>query len=100
MSDMMPKNPDQATLEEVFQATLYTWMDWVGVYDTVEEARVAFNRTIDKVKAEAAAEALEQAAAALLAEKGVTFADALMNRWLIERADRIRCDAGLGGDDS
>lgn len=50
------------TTDEVFEATLYTWVDWKGFYDTGDAARDGFDRWLSKVKAEAQVQALRMAA--------------------------------------
>lgn len=62
---------------------------------TVSEKSAEFDRWLERVKAEAAAEALEEEARSLSREKGPSLADALMIMRLNERAAYVRREAGL-----
>ena len=50
------------TTDEVFEATLYTWVDWKRVYGDEDAARDGFDRWLAKERAEAQVEALREAA--------------------------------------
>ena len=85
MSDYTP------TTDEVFEATLYTWVDWKRVYGDEDAARDGFDRWLAQVKAEAQVRELRE-----LASDARFAPDKMLDEHdITDRADRIAREAGI-----